>query len=134
MRPRLVLKTKGWGGHTVINRSSFSLVGICRGVGTPSSSTPGDLAQFVNERLRQAFHTIWFVGGGALSGDCLRLGLADEVRYSILPILLGNGIPFFERLDKDIALHLSEVKAYKSGIVALCYDVRRQHGETRNAA
>jgi dihydrofolate reductase len=94
----------------------------------------GDLAQFVNERLRPTFHTIWFVGGGAVSGDCLRLGLADEVRYSILPILIGNGIPFFERLDKDIALHLSEVKAYKSGIVALCYDVRRQHGETRNAA
>ena len=94
----------------------------------------GDLVQFVNERLRRAFQTIWFVGGGALSGDCLRLGLADEVRYSILPILIGNGIPFFERLDKDIALHLSEVKAYKSGIVALCYDVRRQHDETRNDA
>jgi hypothetical protein len=38
--------------------------------------------------------------------------------------LIGNGIPFFERLDKDIALHLSWVKTYKSGIVALCYDVR----------
>jgi dihydrofolate reductase len=69
-----------------------------------------------------------------VSGDCLRLGLADEVRYSILPILIGDGIPFFEKLDKDIALHLAEVKAYKSGIVALCYDVRRHHGGTRNAS
>jgi dihydrofolate reductase len=93
----------------------------------------GDLAHFVNGRLRSAFRTIWFVGGGAVSGDCLRLGLADEVRYSILPILIGDGIRFFEKLDKDIALHLAEVKAYKSGIVALCYDVRRHHGETRNA-
>src|SRR5215468_10350262 len=33
----------------------------------------GDLAQFVNERLRPRFHSIWFVGGGAVSGDCLRL-------------------------------------------------------------
>ena len=85
----------------------------------------GDLAQFVNGRLRSEFRAIWFVGGGAVSGDCLRLGLADEVRYSILPVLIGDGIPFFEKLDKDIALHLKEVKAYKSGIVALCYDVRR---------
>ena len=93
----------------------------------------GDLAQFVNGRLRSTFRSIWFVGGGAASGACLRLGLADEVRYSILPILIGEGIPFFEKLDRDIALHLAEVKAYKSGIVALCYHVRRHHGESRNA-
>ena len=54
----------------------------------------GDLAQFVNGRLRPAFRSIWFVGGGVVSGECLRLGLADEVRYSILPILIGDGIPF----------------------------------------
>ena len=85
----------------------------------------GDLAQFVNGHLRPRFRSIWFVGGGAVSGECLRLGLADEVRYSILPILIGNGIPFFEKLDKDVALHLAEVKAYKSGMVALRYEVRR---------
>lgn len=84
----------------------------------------GDLAQFVNERLRPAFRAIWFVGGGAVTADCLRLGLADEVRYSILPILLGDGIPFFDNLNNDIPLHLSEVKAYKSGMVELCYEVR----------
>jgi dihydrofolate reductase len=84
----------------------------------------GDLAQFVNGRLRPTFHNIWFVGGGVVSGECLRLGLADEVRYSILPILIGDGIPFFEKLDRDVALHLAEVKAYKSGTVALRYEVR----------
>ncbi len=63
--------------------------------------------------------------GGAVSGECLRLGLADELRYSILPILIGDGITFFDRLDKDVPLHLAEVKAYKSGMVALRYDVRR---------
>jgi dihydrofolate reductase len=93
----------------------------------------GDLAHFVNGRLRSAFRSIWFVGGGAVSGDCLRRGLANEVRYSILPILIGDGIPFFNKLDKDIALHLAEVKAYKSGIVALCYDVRQGHGEAQSA-
>jgi dihydrofolate reductase len=84
----------------------------------------GDLAQFVKERLRPKFRTIWFVGGGMVSGECLRLGLADEVRYSILPILIGDGISFFERLDRDVALHLADVKAYKSGMVELCYEVR----------
>jgi dihydrofolate reductase len=93
----------------------------------------GDLAQFVNGRLRPAFRTIWFVGGGVVSGECLRLGLADEVRYSILPILIGKGVPFFEKLDRDIALHLAEVKAYRSGMVELRYEVRGRGGESRNA-
>ena len=84
----------------------------------------GDLAQFVNGRLRPAFRSIWFVGGGSVCGECLRLGLADEVSYSILPILIGDGIRFFEKLDRDVALHLTEVKGYKSGVVALCYEVR----------
>lgn len=89
----------------------------------------GDLAQFVNERLRPAFRKIWFVGGGAVSGECLRRGLADEVCYSILPILIGDGIQFFEGLDKDIPLHLAEVKAYKNGMVELRYEVRRHRRE-----
>ncbi len=85
----------------------------------------GDLGQFVNERLRPKFRSIWFVGGGVLSAECLRLGLADEVRYSIVPILIGEGIQFFEALAQDVALHLAEVKAYKSGTVALRYEVRK---------
>jgi dihydrofolate reductase len=84
----------------------------------------GDLAPFVNGRLRPRFRSTWFVGGGMVAAECLRLGLADEVRYSILPILIGDGIQFFDKLDKDTALHLAEVKAYKSGMVALRYEVR----------
>jgi len=85
----------------------------------------GDLAEFVNERLRPRFGSIWIVGGGALAGECLRRGLADELRYSILPVLIGEGISFFDRLDKDVPLHLAEVKGYVNGMVELRYDVSR---------
>lgn len=84
----------------------------------------GDLAQLVNGRLRPKFRSIWVVGGGVVSGAALRLGLADEVRYSILPVLIGDGIAFFDHLDRDIPLHLMEVKAHKSGMVELRYQVR----------
>jgi dihydrofolate reductase len=93
----------------------------------------GDLVQLVNGQLRPAYRNIWFVGGGVVAGNCLRLGLADEVYYSILPVLIGDGIAFFEQLDKDIPLHLAEVKAYKSGMVELRYEVRRpQPASTRS--
>ena len=94
----------------------------------------GDLAQFVTRRLRPRFRSIWFVGGGVVCGECLRLGLADEVRYSILPILIGEGISFFEKLDRDVSLHLTEVKAYKTGMVALRYEVLRHRGESQHAS
>lgn len=93
----------------------------------------GDLGALVNERLRPRFRSIWVVGGGMVAGACLRLGLADEVRYSILPVLIGEGIPFFEGLDRDIELHLMEVKGYRSGMVALRHEVRKPARSTSSA-
>jgi dihydrofolate reductase len=90
----------------------------------------GDLKSLVNDRLRPKFGSIWFAGGGVLSANCLRLGLADEVRYSILPVLIGDGIRFFESLDRDVALHLMEVKAYKNGTVELRYQVLPTRGSS----
>jgi dihydrofolate reductase len=90
----------------------------------------GDLRRLVEERLKPNFRNIWFVGGGAVSGECLRRGLANELRYSILPVLIGDGLAFFDRLDQDVALHLLEAKAYQSGIVALRYEVKPPVGES----
>jgi dihydrofolate reductase len=84
----------------------------------------GDLTGLVQDRLRPTFRNIWFVGGGAVCGECLRLGLVDEVRYSILPIVIGAGVRFFENVGRDVPLHLAEVKAYQSGMIALRYEVR----------
>lgn len=84
----------------------------------------GDLARLVGERLRPAFRSIWFVGGSLVCAECLRHGLADEVRLSILPVLIGEGIPFFGTLDRDIPLHLAEARAFRNGMLALRYEVR----------
>jgi len=94
----------------------------------------GDLTPFVNERLRPRFRSIWFVGGSVVAAECLRLGLVDEICISILPIVIGDGIPFFAKLNGDVALHLAEVKAYKNGMVDLRYEVRGRRGELLNAA
>jgi dihydrofolate reductase len=85
----------------------------------------GDLSVWMNERLRPAFRSIWVVGGGVLAGECIRLGQADEIRYSIVPILIGDGISFFEGLDRDVALHLLETRAYRNGMIELRHEVRK---------
>lgn len=84
----------------------------------------GDLVALMRG-LRTRFRDIWCVGGGTLSAACVRLGLVDEIRYSIVPILIGDGIGFFEGLDRDVPLHLAETTAYKNGMVELRYEVRR---------
>ena len=85
----------------------------------------GDLAELINAQLRPRYRHIWVAGGGAVAGECLRLGLADEVRWTIAPVVIGDGIPFLDRLDRDVVLHLMEVKAYTSGMVALRHQGRR---------
>ncbi|RYG55038.1 MAG: dihydrofolate reductase, partial [Alphaproteobacteria bacterium] len=84
-----------------------------------------DLTYLINERLRPNFRSIWVVGGSAVAGEVIRRGLADELRYSVLPVLIGDGIRFFDRLEQDVALHLLEAKAYKNGIVALRHALTR---------
>ena len=84
----------------------------------------GDLATFVNGTLRTRYRNSWIVGGGAVVAESLRRGLVDDVRYTILPVLIGEGVPFFGRLDGDVPLHLAEVKGYKNGMVELRYEVK----------
>ncbi len=85
----------------------------------------GDLNKLVNERLKPNYKNVWLVGGDMLTKDFIRLNLADEIRQSILPIMLGDGTPFFAQIGQEQALHLKNVTAYKSGMVKLCFEIRK---------
>ena len=85
----------------------------------------GELNKLVNERLKPNYRNAWLVGGAELTKDFIRLQLADEIRLSVMPVILGDGTPFFDHIGKEQALHLKEVTAYKSGMVELCYEIRK---------
>lgn len=85
----------------------------------------GDLNTLVNERLRPNYSNVWLVGGAELTKDFICLNLADEIRQSILPIILGGGTPFFDQIGQEHALHLKNVTAYKNGVVELCYEIKK---------
>ena len=84
----------------------------------------GDLNNFVNIRLKPYYRNVWLVGGAMLVKDFIRLKLANEIRLSVLPIILGDGKLFFNHMGQEQALHLKDVTAYKSGMVELCYELR----------
>lgn len=85
----------------------------------------GDLDKLVNERLKPNYKNVWLVGGAMLAKDFIRAKLADEIRLSILPIILGDGTLFFDHIGQEQTLHLKDVTAYKSGMVELCYEIRK---------
>jgi dihydrofolate reductase len=85
----------------------------------------GDLNNLVNERLKPKYKNIWVVGGAITAKEFIRLNLADEIRLSVLPIILGDGIALFDDLGQEQPLHLKDVTAYKSGMVELHYEIRK---------
>ncbi|HYT78532.1 MAG TPA: dihydrofolate reductase family protein [Actinomycetota bacterium] len=61
------------------------------------------------------------VGGPTLASSFMRLGLIDEYRLVVHPVVLGGGTPFFPALDNTINLRLVETRTFGSGVVYLRY-------------
>ena len=86
----------------------------------------GDLDKLVNDRLKPNYKNVWVVGGAMLAKEFIRLKLADEIRLSVLPIILGDGILFFDHIGHEQGLHLKDVTAYKTGMVELWYEIKKE--------
>ena len=85
----------------------------------------GDLNKLVIERLKPNYKNVWVVGGAVLTKEFIRLKLADEIRVSILPIILGDGTLFFDHVGQEQELHLKDVTAHKNGMVDLWYEIKK---------
>ncbi len=84
----------------------------------------GDAEAVVRELLAQPGKDIWVCGGADLAGQLFKAGLIDQLQISILPVLLGGGIPFFQGGFSTIPLTLVETKV-ENGIAELTY-LRRE--------
>ena len=68
---------------------------------------------------------ICVLGGAQLVTQLLDLGLVDELGLSVIPVLLGRGVPFFGAMASSTELELMESRAFPSGIVLLNYRIVR---------
>lgn len=85
----------------------------------------GDLKSLVHEMLAPRFANIWLVGGAMLCQRFLNLGLVDEIRLSIVPVLLGDGLRLFNHSSGELRWQLKNAVAYKTGVVELLYRLRQ---------
>ena len=65
------------------------------------------------------------IGGATLAGEAARLGLIDEYRARVYPVLVGGGVPFFPQDQHRVDLELVETRTFGSGVVYLRYRVAR---------
>jgi dihydrofolate reductase len=61
------------------------------------------------------------VGGAGLASTFMKLGLIDEYRLFVNPVVLGGGTPFFPALDERINLELVETRTFGSRVVYVRY-------------
>jgi dihydrofolate reductase len=66
---------------------------------------------------------IWLFGGGVLLGSLASAGLVDGFELSVMPVLLGTGIPLISGNTERVKLKLVSEEHTPAGILSLKYDV-----------
>ncbi len=82
-----------------------------------------DVEQRVAELKSEDGKDIWLFGGGVLFRSLLEAGLVDRVEVGVIPVLLGEGIPFLPGLNGQTKLELRRHERFPTGVVLLEYDV-----------
>ncbi|MDQ6754372.1 MAG: dihydrofolate reductase family protein [Actinomycetota bacterium] len=85
----------------------------------------GDLAEEIPRLRAERAEGDIAIGGATLAADAAALGLIDEYRARVYPVLLGGGIPFFPQREHRVNLELVETRTFSSGVVYLHYRVAR---------
>jgi dihydrofolate reductase len=72
-------------------------------------------------RLKEQSGKDLSVGGAGLASTFIKLGLIDEYRLFVSPVVLGGGTPYFPALDERINLELVETRTFGSRVVYVRY-------------
>jgi dihydrofolate reductase len=80
-----------------------------------------DVAEEVAKLKQEPGKDLALFGSADLAATFIRLGLIDEYRILVTPVVLGSGTPMFKDVNDRIALKLLKATAWSSGIVALYY-------------
>jgi dihydrofolate reductase len=86
-----------------------------------STVLDGDVEWNVRELKRQAGKDIVATGSITLVHELIRLGLVDEYRLFVYPVVLGRGARLFENATGVPKLELVECRRFRSGIVLMIY-------------
>ena len=81
-----------------------------------------DVEKFVKNGFPGTGKNIWLIGGSQIIASFLKQRAVDEIIISMVPILLGNGIPLFKNIENETKLELIKTEKYDQ-LVDLHYKV-----------
>ena len=81
-------------------------------------------ADWIQALKNQSGKDIWLMGGSQLFRSFLDFGYVDSVEVTVIPVLLGNGIPLLPPPYTPAKLKLFSSKIYRSGRVSLAYEMQ----------
>lgn len=87
----------------------------------------GKPISLVRELKAKTEKNIWLVGGGRLATSFLKDQLIDRAVISVIPILLGGGIPLFPPGGAQGELTLESVNSYQNGVIQIMYRIKPAH-------
>jgi dihydrofolate reductase len=82
-----------------------------------------NIKEEVTKLKQQPGKSMMIFGSPRLTHSFMQMGLIDEYRININPVLLGNGIPLFKNISDRINLKLLKAKIFESGVVGFHYSV-----------
>lgn len=85
-----------------------------------------NIAEKMGEMKKEPGKNIWLYGGASLIATFVDLGLVDEYRLSIHPVILGEGKPLFSPAKQRVGLKLMKMNRFTSGVVQLCYQPKNR--------
>lgn len=68
---------------------------------------------------------LWVMGGGNVASQFADAGLLDELLLTVVPVVLGEGKPLFDRRLPGGPMQLTGTRAFDSGMVELRYEIKR---------
>ncbi len=80
-----------------------------------------NILEEVNKLKKKPGKDIWLYGGASLITTFINLGLIDEFRLSIHPVVLGEGKPLFTDIKERLNLKLVNTRTFSSGVVQVIY-------------
>lgn len=81
-----------------------------------------DLPDFIENLKIRSSKNVWIVGGGNLITELVNLELIDTMILSIVPTILGEGIPLFPNNPKESSWKLANVEKFDTGLINLTYE------------
>ena len=87
--------------------------------------TDEDPAALVRRLREEPGKTIWVCGGASVVNPLIGADLIDEYDVTVIPVVLGDGIPLFSKHPRSVPLRLVKTQTF-DGMVGLLYERRPQ--------